>query len=334
MSSEIPISFPNEFPLLEDDLIYAVTGCNKAGAILNTRETSIQNLRKSLVKLSGVSGVGVHYASGVFSIGSKSQEGNLIDINYSNTYPYEQTISTTGLNLVAGTGIQYQISNTWPYKYYVSQMDTRAVATNVLSHGPTTSSATIVDSGLFQNINWSISNSQPLLNNANKYCYIVELFIKSFTLSIESLPSPESRGRPSTANGNAISWSCSINISPATLTIGMNGNNIIDINPSNFLYYSSSINLTQENIYARYIETRNLNSDIKIQPYYSITPASYSRICNGTYSYWVSTPTEENPNAGHYESSSTSWSDSGILGTTLTVQPYRYLKLDFAHLIT
>jgi hypothetical protein len=272
------------------------------------------------------------YSGIIYNTGLNARAGNNIEIDFStNRHPnmgspyHSGTISTTGLNMIAGTGIQYQVSNIWPYPYIVSQLDLRVVANNTFTYGPITSTDTVVDSGLYKDINWSLSNSKPLIDNASSYCYIVEFFIKDLNLSNVSVPSPESKGRPTTIEGRAISWStCNTTISPATVNIGMNGNNIINTNPSS----SPTYNVSSNNIYLRYIEKRNLNSSTRIQPRYYLVPASYTRNCNGTY--FVPSPTIENPSAGYYET--TNWSDNGILETTLAVSSYRHLKLDLSEL--
>lgn len=277
------------------------------------------------------------YSGVIYNTGLNARAGNNIEIDFStNRHPnmgtpyYSGTISTTGLNMIASTGIQYQISTTWPHQYIVSQLDLRAVANNTFTYGPTTSTITVVDDQLYRNIDWSLSNSKPLMDNAAGYCYIVEFFIRSFILSQNSVPSPDDQGRPTNFDGNLISWSaCDTTITPPSVNIGMNGNNIINTNPSSNPTYNAS----NSNIYLRYIEKRNLYSNSTIQPRYTIVPASYTRTCNGTYQSWVPNPTEENPAAGYYVTRSTSWGDSGNLGTTLSMGAYRHLKLDFAELV-
>jgi hypothetical protein len=109
----------------------------------------------------------------------------------------------------------------------------------------------------------------------------------------------------------------------------MNGNNIINTSPSSNPVYDTSIN----DIYLRYIERRNLNSSVRIQPRYTITPASYTRTCTGTYQRWIPVPDNPSyPEGGYYVTTSYSWSDSGTFDTTLSLGLYRHLKLEFAEL--
>jgi hypothetical protein len=259
------------------------------------------------------------YSGVIYNTGLNARAGNNIEIDFSTNRHtnmgspyYSGTISTTGLNMIASTGIQYSVSNTWPHPYIVSQLDLKAVANNTFTCGPTTSTATFADSGLYRNVDWSLSNSKPLIDNASSYCYIIEFFINSFTLSNDPVPSPDSKGRPTTFNGNTVSWNtCNTTITPAIVTIAMSGNNIINTNPSSNPTYNAS----NSDIYLKYIEKRNLNSTARVQPRYTINPASYTRDCTGTY-----------------DGGTTSWSDSGILETSLEVGPYRHLKLDFAEL--
>jgi len=272
------------------------------------------------------------YSGIIYNTGLNARAGNNIEIDFStNRHPnmgspyHSGTISTTGLNMIASTGIQYRISNTWPHQYIVSELDIKIVASDTFTYGPTVTTVTVADDRLYKDIDWSLSNSKPLIDNASSYCYIVEFFIKDLNLSNVSVPSPESKGRPTTIEGSTISWStCNTTISPATVNIGMNGNNIINTNPSSNPTYNTATN----NIYLRYIEKRNLNSNTRIQPRYNLVPASYTRTCTGTY--FVSVPTSENPFAGYYDT--TVWSDSGILETTLSLGSYRHLKLEFAEL--
>lgn len=340
--------------IYDHDLMVVVTGYATEGSYPDNCKISLDRIRKDVVRLDEMifflSGFSGYYNSGenTYTITSHQNVGNLIRLDYDAVSPYIQristtglnaraghnieidystnrhanmgspyysgTISTTGLNIIAGTGIQYQVSNIWPYPYIVSQLDFRVVADNTFTHGPTTSTDVILDSGLYKDINWSLSNSQPLIDNASSYCYIVEFFIKDFNLSNGSVPIPESKGRPTLFNGNTISWStCNTIINPATVNITMNGNNIINTNPSSNPTYNTSTN----NIYLRYIEKTNLNSSTRIQPRYNLAAASYTRTCTGTY-----------------DGGTTTWSDSGILNTSLTVGPYRHLKLDFSELFT
>jgi hypothetical protein len=279
------------------------------------------------------------YSGIIYNTGLNARAGNNIEIDFStNRHPcmgtpyYSGTISTTGLNMIASTGIQYQISDTWPHPYIISQLDLRAVANSTFTYGPVTSTTTTVDTQLYRNIDWSLSNSKPLIDNASSYCYIVEFFINNFMLSIDPPPSPESQGRPTAFSGNIISWStCNVSTTQASVTIGMNGNNIINTNPSSNPTYNTSNNT----IYLKYIEKRNLSSNSPIQPRYTIVPATYNRNCTGTYEYWVPVPTSGDPEAGYYATASApAWGDSGNLGTTLSVGLYRHLKLDFSELVT
>jgi hypothetical protein len=279
------------------------------------------------------------YSGIIYNTGLNARAGNNIEIDFStNRHPnmgspyHSGTISTTGLNMIAGTGIQYRISNTWPHQYVISQLDLKAVANSIFTYGPTTSTTTVVDNQLYRDIDWSLSNSKPLIDNASSYCYIVEFFINNFTLSTASVPSPDVQGRPTTAtsSGYPISWgSCNTTITPARVTVAMNGHNIINTNPSSNPTYNAS----NSSIYLRYIEKRNLSSNSRVQPQYTIYPAYYTRICNGTYQAWVSVPDNPSyPAGGYYYTASTSWNDSDNLATTLSLGPYRHLKLDFAEL--
>jgi hypothetical protein len=277
------------------------------------------------------------YSGIIYNTGLNARAGNNIEIDFStNRHPnmgtpyHSGTISTTGLNMIASTGIQYSISNTWPHPYVVSQLDSRVVANNFFSHISTTINDTVLDDILYKDIDWSLSNSKPLIDNASSYCYIIEFFINGLTLSNIPVPNPESKGRPTEFNGNPISWStCNTVISPATVNIGMNGNNIINTNPSSNPGYNTSIN----DIYLRYIEKRSLNSNARIQPRYTIQSASYTRSCTGTYRVWVPVPDNPSyPEGGYYYTQSTNWGDSGILDTTLLLGSYRHLKLEFAEL--
>jgi hypothetical protein len=282
------------------------------------------------------------YSGIIYNTGLNARAGNNIEIDFStNRHPnmgspyHSGTISTTGLNMIAGTGVQYRISNTWPHQYVISELDLKAVANNTFTYGPTTSSITVVDSQLYRDIDWSLSNSKPLIDNASSYCYIVEFFINSLTLDyVQVVPSPESNGRPTTisvsGNDYTITWgSCNTTITPAAVTIGMNGNNIINTNPSSNPVYNVSTN----DVYLRYIEKRTLNSSVRIQPRYTITPASYTRICTGTYQRWIPVPDNPSyPEGGYYVTTSTSWADSGTFDTTLSLGLYRHLKLEFAEL--
>jgi hypothetical protein len=107
---------PPPFPIVEDDLVYVVTGYNKINSFPDSRETSIRNLRQYLVTVTGISGVGhivnADYGAIFFST---SQESNLIDINYSSSYPYHQSIATTGLNAKFENLIVRQFESAWPY---------------------------------------------------------------------------------------------------------------------------------------------------------------------------------------------------------------------------
>ena len=270
------------------------------------------------------------YSGIIYNTGLNARAGNNIEIDFSTNRHlnmgspyYSGTISTTGLNMIASTGIQYSISNTWPYPYIVSQLDLKVVANDVFTYGPTTSTISVEDNRLYRDIDWSLSNSKPLIDNSSSYCYIVELFLNNLTLSTVSVPSPESQGRPTTAsNGSGISWGiCTTTISPATVTVAMSGNNIINTDPSSNPTYNAS----NSGIYLRYIEKRNLNSTARVQPRYTIDPASYSRSCTGTYQVWV-------PDPGYSYTASISWNDGGDLDTTLSLGSYRHLKLDFAEL--
>jgi len=107
-------SLPPPFPIVEDDLVYVITGYNKINCLPDSRESSIQNLRRYLVQISGVSGIGVRNIDGFPFIYSTAQEDNLIDINYSSSYPYYQSIATTGLNARIGNNMEIQFATGTP----------------------------------------------------------------------------------------------------------------------------------------------------------------------------------------------------------------------------
>jgi hypothetical protein len=272
----------------------------------------------------------------ISTTGLNAINGNNIEIQFNSGTPAQNIyggvgspyhsgiISTTGLNFIAGTGIGCSVSESWPHKYTVSQLDLRAVASQNFTYGPVAGATTAIDVGLYHNINWLQSNSQPLIDNATSYCYNIEFFINNFSLNFttETLPTPESKDRPTLSPYNTpITWaSCNITTSLPSVIIGMNGNNIINtIPPNNPIYYSGT-----SGIYLKYIEKRNLNSNSTIQPYYTITPAYYTRNCSGTYTYQVNTVTQ---------TQNTYWSDAGVCDTILSIGPYRHLNLDFAKLI-
>jgi hypothetical protein len=108
-------NLPPPFPIVEDDLVYVITGYNKINCLPDSRESSIQNLRKYLVRISGVSGIGVDNDNYRVILFSTAQEDNLIDINYSSSYPYTQKIATTGLNSKTENLIVKDYDLAWPY---------------------------------------------------------------------------------------------------------------------------------------------------------------------------------------------------------------------------
>jgi hypothetical protein len=107
-------NLPPPFPIVEDDLVYVITGYNKTNSLPESRESSIQNLRRYLVVLSGVSGVGFSNKDFNPTVFSTAQEDNLIDINYSISYPYYQSIATTGLNARVGNNMEIQFASSTP----------------------------------------------------------------------------------------------------------------------------------------------------------------------------------------------------------------------------
>jgi hypothetical protein len=107
-------NLPPPFPIVEDDLVYVITGYNKINCLPDSRESSIQNLRRYLVRISGVSGIGVDNDNYRVILFSTAQEDNLIDINYSSSYPYYQSIATTGLNARVGNNMEIQFTSSTP----------------------------------------------------------------------------------------------------------------------------------------------------------------------------------------------------------------------------
>jgi hypothetical protein len=107
-------NLPPPFPIVEDDLVYVITGYNKINCLPDSRESSIQNLRRYLVRISGVSGIGVDNDNYRAILFSTAQEDNLIDINYSSSYPYYQSIATTGLNARVGNNMEIQFALSTP----------------------------------------------------------------------------------------------------------------------------------------------------------------------------------------------------------------------------
>ena len=129
MSSDIPLSLPPEFNILDDDIIYVVTGYNKGNSVLVSKEASIQNLRKCFVQqLEGISGVGI--SSNRNSIYSTSKEGNLINLNYDVVYPHNQIISTTGLNTKTENLIVLKYDNQWPHSGVIYNTGLNAIVGN------------------------------------------------------------------------------------------------------------------------------------------------------------------------------------------------------------
>ena len=109
-------NLPPPFPIVEDDLVYVITGYNKINSLPDSKESSIQNLRRYLVNIVGVSGAGFSLATenSLPTIYSTAQEDNLIDINYSSSYPYYQSIATTGLNARFGNNMEIQFATGTP----------------------------------------------------------------------------------------------------------------------------------------------------------------------------------------------------------------------------
>lgn len=293
--------------------------------------------------------VGPPYYSGIISTTGLNAKGdNLIVCEFEATWPHSGVISTTGLNFIASTGIQCQIDSSWPHKYKVSQLDLSSVSRNnaqIISSG---SIVEVLDPELECNINWGSTNSIPLIENSNNYCYIVDFFIGNFYITLD-LPNWESRGRPvSFINNNGseefYSWPsigrvCNegydipcvgISLNVPKLTITMNGNHIHQISPAvnpiysgsvyNFIapynspYYAQNLPVIQSHSLSyKYIEKRTLSSNTKIQPKYRLEPAQYSVVFTAQTS------------EGTY-----SWYDAGSLITTLNLSQYRYIKSDFA----
>jgi hypothetical protein len=109
-------SLPPPFPIVEDDLVYVITGYNKINCLPDSRESSVQNLRRYVVNIVGISGAGFSLATAnsLPTIYSTAQEDNLIDINYSSSYPYYQSIATTGLNARIGNNMEIQFATGTP----------------------------------------------------------------------------------------------------------------------------------------------------------------------------------------------------------------------------
>jgi hypothetical protein len=120
---------PPPFKIVDDDLIYVITGYNKINCLPDSRESSIANLRKYIIDMIGVSGVGFS-REGPATVFSTAQEDNLIDINYSSSYPYTQKIATTGLNSKTENLIVKDYDTIWPYSGILYNTGLNAVVGN------------------------------------------------------------------------------------------------------------------------------------------------------------------------------------------------------------
>lgn len=339
----IKLSYPDNPPSYSPQII-DVTGLN--AVVGNNIEIQFHS---GTPAANFYGGIGPSYYSGIISTtGLNAKGGNLIACEFESNWPHSGVISTTGLNFIASTGIQYQVDPNWPHKYSVSQLDLSSVSRNnaqIISSG---NILEVLDPELECNINWGSTNSMPLIENSNNYCYIIDFFIGNFYITLD-LPDWISRGRPVSFINNAgnqefYSWPnighiCNegnnvpcvdVSLNPPKLTITMNGNDIYQISPVINPVYSGSVYsfiapytspyyaqhlpvITSNNLLYKYIEKRTLNSNTKIQPEYRLEPAQYSVL--------FTAQTSEGPY---------SWYDAGSFITTLHLPQYRYIKLDFA----
>lgn len=94
--------------ILDKDLMVVVTGHLEDGAFPRNQKIPLAYIRKYIVRLnlltSPQSGIGTYYNSGVniLTLQHIPRTGNLMRYDYDDEPPYHQTISTTGLNSIAG----------------------------------------------------------------------------------------------------------------------------------------------------------------------------------------------------------------------------------------
>lgn len=119
MDSKIS-QLPTATKVYDGDLLVAVTGYDKEGSYPDNVKISLDRIRYDIVRLDEMiyllSGFSGYYNSGnnTMTITSHQYPGNLINLDYKETYPYIQIISTTGINSVAGNQIEIQFANSTP----------------------------------------------------------------------------------------------------------------------------------------------------------------------------------------------------------------------------
>lgn len=146
MSSDIPISKPPIFKILDDDIIHVVTGYNKPGAHLASRDASMYNIKKYILDTGNIiAGNRIlteeinDYGVRIHTTGINANEGNNIEISFSqarntgNGPPYySATISTTGLNARAENLIVRDLETIWPYSGVIYNTGLNAIVGNNL----------------------------------------------------------------------------------------------------------------------------------------------------------------------------------------------------------
>jgi hypothetical protein len=103
--------------ILDKDLMVVVTGHLEEGSFPENIKVPLGLIRRYIVRLnlltSPQSGISTYYNSGanILTINHSPLTGNLMRYDYATDFPYNQTISTTGLNCVAGNNIELNFAS-------------------------------------------------------------------------------------------------------------------------------------------------------------------------------------------------------------------------------
>lgn len=106
--------------VLDKDLMVVVTGHLEEGSFPQNIKVPLALIRRYIVRLnlltSAQSGISTYYNSGanILGINHTPLTGNLMRYDYSTDFPYNQTISTTGLNGIAGNNIELNFTTNTP----------------------------------------------------------------------------------------------------------------------------------------------------------------------------------------------------------------------------